>query len=268
MVVLWSKFEVKRDPESCEKLGQSWGSKVAEIWVKNCAGQNFRPCSGPVPEIAEICPGAYCKGNYDFRKLGGSWAELPLGRKYRLIWPELPVWGISARKLFGNWEIFLCCARWELGKLARAGVMRGGCAEIGRRQRGSARGERGARVSERQGVPGGRARWMAIDAEAWRACGGLLDAEQRAAVAWACWSAVGGPGHRRTRAHAGGGPRRVARTGRSSCCCAGGVRGVLVRGSGAASCRWGWARSGQGPGGGGCWRGWMRGRGGGRRWPR
>jgi hypothetical protein len=57
MVVLWSKSEVKRAPKSCQKLGQRWGQKLVKIWVKNCAGRNFRSSSGQLPEIHSIQPG-------------------------------------------------------------------------------------------------------------------------------------------------------------------------------------------------------------------
>jgi hypothetical protein len=75
------------------KVVKSWGSKVAEIGVKKCAGRKFRPTSGQVPEILRVYPGVTASQITRFRKLGGTRAEVPLGRKFRCLEPEVPVWG-------------------------------------------------------------------------------------------------------------------------------------------------------------------------------
>jgi hypothetical protein len=50
---------------------------LVKIWVKNCAGRNFRSSSGQLPEIIQMYPGAIARKTCNSR----SWTEV--GRKYR-----------------------------------------------------------------------------------------------------------------------------------------------------------------------------------------
>jgi hypothetical protein len=65
------------------KVVKSWvkvgGQKLLKTGSKTAPGGT----SGQLPEIDNVYPGVTASQIAQFRKLGGSWAEVPLGRKFR-----------------------------------------------------------------------------------------------------------------------------------------------------------------------------------------
>jgi hypothetical protein len=171
------KFGVKRAPESCQKLGQSWDQKLLKIGQKNCTGGS----SGQLPEIQELEPGATASKLCVFRNKSGTRPEVPLDRTYRLFWPEVPGLGnfLLIDLLSGNWIDFTA---W--GSSARPGDL---AREYGRAGEAVTRGRRPLRGRAKL-LCGGRARrssqgrW-ALASEAWAWAGGER---------WAggCWRAA------------------------------------------------------------------------------
>jgi hypothetical protein len=70
-------------------------------------GRKFRPSSGQVPKLAHFLAVTSRGVLTDFRNLGGTWAEVPGGRKFRSLGAEVPAGSTSlgaGRHLGSIWE--------------------------------------------------------------------------------------------------------------------------------------------------------------------